>query len=595
MSALARLRTRLAGWLVHPRLPLHLALLAVALCLPALDVGWQIDDNFHRLVLLGGPASGAGPLEMFSVMRGRPELVGEYIDAGIFPWWTSADFKIAFLRHLSAATAWLDYRLWPHSAPAQHAHSLLWLGAVVFAAAALYRRLEGGNTAAGLAALLFALDDAHGTAAGWLANRNALVATFFGILCLLFHDRWRRRGSHTDAVLAPLFLTLALAAGELALGTAGFLLAYALFLERDAGLARRLASLAPHGLVLALWVALYRGLGFGATGSGLYLDPLGQPVAFMAAVVQRLPFFLAGQLTPVAADLGSLAPAEHRGALWGIATTLVAIFALAVWPSLRTSATARFWALGTVLSIVPLCATFATNRVLFLAGLGAMPLVAGWLVDRPRRLLAKLLAVFLVATHLVLAPLLLPVTARVMKVFGAPIERAVLSLPADPGLAHQDLIVVQAPDYLTHVSQIPALFYFDGRALPRRIRALAVGPSAVELHRVDRRTLDVTMDDGFLGGPLGNLYRSPSEPLRPGRRVETPGMTATILEAMPGGNPRSVRFRFDRPLEAGSMRWVSFADGRYAAFDPPDVGASLRLPAVFGPFDVLLAPRSGRQ
>ncbi len=587
MSAISGLGNRAARWLEHPRLPLHLALVAVALCLPALGVGWQIDDNFHRVVLLGGPASGAGPLEMFSVLRERPELVGEYVDAGIFPWWTSPRFKIAFLRHLSAATAWLDYRLWPHSAPAQHAHSLLWLGAVVLAAAALYRRVEGAGTSAGLAALLFAVDDAHGTAAGWLANRNALVASLFGILCLLFHDRWRRGGRRADAVGATLLLALALAGGELALGTAGFLLAYALFVEPRGGW-RRFASLAPYGLVLITWAAVYRGLGFGAAGSGLYLDPLGQPVRFVAAVIARLPFFLAGQLTPMAADLGSLAPAEHRWTLWTIAAALVAVIVIAVLPQVRASATARFWALGTILSVVPLCATFPTNRVLFFTGLGAMPLVARWLLDRPRGTLAGALAVFLVATHLVLAPILLPVTARVMKTFGAPIERAVLTLPSDPGLAGQDLILVNAPDYLTYVSQAPALFFFDGRPAPRRIRALAVGPSAVEVRRIDDHALELTMEDGFWGGPLGGLYRPPSETLPAGARIEVAGMTATVVAATAAGTPGTVRFRFDRPLASESARWVVFVEGSFEPFELPAAGASRRIPAALGPFDALL-------
>jgi len=43
-----------------------------------------------------------------------------------------------------------------------HAHSLMWFGLLVVAVTLLYRRLMGLTLAAGLAALLYAVDDAHG-------------------------------------------------------------------------------------------------------------------------------------------------------------------------------------------------------------------------------------------------------------------------------------------------------------------------------------------------------------------------------------------------------------------------------------------------
>ena len=116
------------------------------------------------------------------------------MDLGIFPWWTDPLIKAEFLQPLTVATHRLDYRLWPDSAVLMHAHSLLWCAALVAATAVLYRRLMGPTPAAGVAALLFAVDDAHGGPAGWIANRNALVAATFGVLALLAHDARRRGG-----------------------------------------------------------------------------------------------------------------------------------------------------------------------------------------------------------------------------------------------------------------------------------------------------------------------------------------------------------------------------------------------------------------
>ena len=578
MNPLRRLADGMARWLRHPWLPLHLALLAVVLSLPALGVGWQLDDHFHRFLLTRGSLSQAGPLEIFSTLRHGPEIRNFYVELGSFPWWTAADFRIAFVRHLSAATSWLDFRLWP----------------LVAAATSLYRRIHGRTGVAGLAALLFAIDDAHGTAAGWLANRNALIASLFGILFLLAHDRWRRGGHRRSALLAPMLLALALAGGELALGAVAYLAAYALFLD-PAPLRRRIVSLLPAGAVLACWATLYRGLGFGAAGSGLYIDPLHEPLAFSVALLERAPFYLAGQLTPLAADLGSLLAVERQPAAWWLAVGLVLLLAVVFTPLVASEREARFWALGSLLSIVPLCATFPTNRVLLLSGLGALALVALWLErwwlahgTGIRRWAGAGVALALVFTHFVLAPVLRPVTAGAIKSFGEPVRRTILSLPADRALADQDLIVVNAPDYLLYVSQMAPLLLLEGRPSPRRVRGLAIGPSAVEVVRTDARTLEATLAGGYLDGTLGSLYRKPSARLEEGETLALEDMSATILATSPDGRPQRVRFRFDKPLESASLRWVAFADGVFVPFALPEIGQTIALPAAKGPFDILL-------
>src|SRR4051794_17764132 len=132
---------------------------------------------------------------MFRFVRGDPARTGRLIDLGIFPWWTDPGLKAEFLQALTVLTHRLDYALWPDSPALMHAHSLLWLGAAVAAASAFYRRMLGATWAAGIAALLFAADDARGATVGWLANRNVLVAATFGVLALIAHDRRRRDGS----------------------------------------------------------------------------------------------------------------------------------------------------------------------------------------------------------------------------------------------------------------------------------------------------------------------------------------------------------------------------------------------------------------
>src|SRR4051794_3567971 len=147
-----------AGRLLTSRhLPLAAAVLAVLLALPSLGNGWMLDDYYHRTVLLGRSRFRdlvGRPSEMFRFFRGDPGRTVPLMDLGLFPWWTDPDLKGEFLQALTVLTHRLDYALWPDSPVLMHAHSLLWLGAAVAAAAAFYRRMMGATRTAGVAALL---------------------------------------------------------------------------------------------------------------------------------------------------------------------------------------------------------------------------------------------------------------------------------------------------------------------------------------------------------------------------------------------------------------------------------------------------------
>ncbi len=156
--------------------PLPVAALAVALSLPSLWLGLQLDDHVLRAALTDPPpVSGwsKGPTDVFAFFTGDPAQTRQYIDAGLLPWWTSADYRVAFFRPLAGLTHWIDFRLWPDRVGVMHLHSLIWFGAVVAGAAVFFRRFIGASRAAGLAALLFAADEAHGLPAAPPSRWNA--------------------------------------------------------------------------------------------------------------------------------------------------------------------------------------------------------------------------------------------------------------------------------------------------------------------------------------------------------------------------------------------------------------------------------------
>jgi len=183
-----------------------------------------------------------------------------------------------------------------------HVHSLLWFSAVALLIATVYRRLLGPTWIAGMAAVMYVLDENNFMPVMFIANRNALIALFFGMLSVLAHHRWRRFHSRPAAVAAPLLFLLALFSAEAGLATFAYLFAYAVALERGP-VAKRALSLAPTLCVIVLWRIVYNALGYGVANVGVYVDPVNDPVRYALALVERAPLMLTGLLTPLSPDV----------------------------------------------------------------------------------------------------------------------------------------------------------------------------------------------------------------------------------------------------------------------------------------------------
>ncbi|HEX9101592.1 MAG TPA: hypothetical protein VF997_05275 [Polyangia bacterium] len=509
------------------------------------------------------------------------------MNVGVLPWWTDPEVKLAFWRPLSALTHLVDWRLWPRSPAAMHVHSLVWFALALAAVAALYRRFfaafggapAGGVAwAAGLATLLYAIDDAHGPAVGWVANRNAMIAVAFAVPVLLLHDRWRRQRWRAGAWLAPLLLAVALGAGESALAIAAYLGAYALCLERGSWRARAL-SLAPYLAVVVVWRVVYHALGFGTAYSGVYVDPGAEPLAFLRVLPSRAAFLLAAQLATPWSDFAALwtfvSPHAYRNAL-AFATVVVLLFAALLLPLCRRDRLARFFAVGALVAVVPVCSTFPADRLLWFVGIGAMGLVARWLELRPRAWWATLVAALLVVIHVVAAAPLLALRSRSMETVSRPLRRADASLP--PLSRDDGMLVLVNPPSDVFVAYIVILRASDGRPLPPT-RWLATGTTDVAVTRLDERTLRVRPDGGFIPFVSERMLRRPDRAFVRGQRIPLDGVEIEIAEVTADGRPAEIVARFERALEDPTLHWAAWHKGGFQAWTPPPVGARVVLPA----------------
>lgn len=540
-------------------------MLAVALCLPIVGSGFQVDDLVHQLVLQERSPLGAGdPLDrLFFFVPNEPEVKASMAALGITPWWSHPELHMAFYRPLSSLTHVVDHAVWPGSPVLQHLHSLFWLGLAVFVVGRLYREIEGPGALAGLAVLLFAVEDAHALPAGWIANRNGLITLVLGAAALLGHARWRRTGRGRDAVLGVLAYGLGLFAGESAIATCAYLFSYQVCLDR-----RRLAPLLPYALVTVAWRMIWATTGAGAHGSGLYIDPGADPLKFAPVALLRGAWLLGAQWLQLPVSPSTNLP---DAAQWGVALGLIALLstlAVRVWPELRGRPTAAFYALGMSLALVPPTATFPMDRLLTFSGIGAFGLIATLCVGGGHRALLTL--------HLPVAAALLAGKLWVLPAFGLMAEGVESTLPRTEAVRGQTVVLLSGIEFAT--AYVPVIRALQQEPAPGAVVLLATASASLHVERPDARTLLVRSPEGWLARTAEQLFRDDT-PFRVGERFSRPDHEIEVVEITDDGRPAVVRFTFDRSVDDPHFIWRRMVGVGSVPWTPPPIGAAVDLPA----------------
>lgn len=579
------------------------ALLALALTVPSIGNGLGIDDHLLRARVVEDQWSAARSARDLFVFA-NPDHVGELetqIASGEISWWAAPQLRWGFMRPVPALLHHAEFSAFGRDGAVwMHLHSVLWMAALAAAVALLYRRMFGATWIAGLAAVLYAIDDGHGFAVGWLSNRGAVMGACFAVLALVAHDRGCRDRWRPGTVLGPLSLALALVCSEQMVAIAGYLVAYEIVLHRVA-LRQRVLALTPFAVLIVGWYVGRASLGYGSVGTGSYTDPISEPIAFVGAALQRIPILAHSQLGALPADLWEVV-FVRRELTWlmvALGVAFLAVVGLAFARLLRTDPVARFWALGMGLALVTVCGAHPNDRHLLLVGIGGSALVArflgAWIERRdpeqpdvlPRRG-STVAAIVLFVIHGVLAPIALPIRARIPGSVNRGVARIDALVPSDPALARQDLVIVSVPfKYLCNFASV--VRRSNGGVSPQRWRCLGVTPDDVVVSRPDARTLLLRPALGYLRFFEDTNVRARRVPFAAGDRVELPDLAIEVRAVTADARPAEIEVRFAVPLEDPSLRWVAWRDGAYRAFVPPPVGGSVTLPAESFAFGDLLS------
>ncbi|MGC4061565.1 MAG: hypothetical protein QM749_12255 [Aquabacterium sp.] len=499
-------------------------------------------------------------------------------------WWAADHLKLSFWRPLTELTQWLDYRLWPDTPVMLHLHSICWYGLLVYLLGRLYRMLDDDPVRTGLATLIFAVSSLHLFIVAWLAARNQLMSACFAVTTVMAYHQWRSRRRMLHGALAMSTLTLGLLCAEAAIATVGYLAAYALAYEQDTPWPRRLLALLPFLAIVVAWRVGYTYMGYGSIGSGAYIDPGASLPRFGLALLMRLPTLLLALLFGASAAVFNELP-QHIKLLYafGAGATVLLCIGVGRYFGLWASRQARFFALGALFALVPVCAAEPSDRLLLNAeiGLSAVFAVLFTRFTATRRQHtgtvswgAKAVVVLMMLVHLVVFPLMSTGTALFMhRVARLTAHDEPLSLPdARP---HMILLNPPAPMLLYY---FPAIRSYFGVRNPASIQALAEGIQDLTLTVLDGHTIRLSGTRGF-GDAMSRDFKT--LPFKPGDTVHAGAFDVTIDDVTPEGMASSVRFRFAMPLNDPSLGFYAWADdGGYVPLELPAVGQRMAIAKV---------------
>ena len=556
--ALDRLTTARSGVL--------LGLLAFVLALPSLGLGLMTDDRafaekFQR---------GDGPLVVYSITQ---QEIAAGKERGMYPWWTSSELSLRFLRPLSALSHELDYRVFSGAPWVMHLVNAVLYALIVLVAFQLYRMLLPQQPRlAALASLLFVIDDGHATTVGWIASRSMLLSSLFGLTSVLLYARSRagagRSSSTVPRVGATAMFALALCAAESGLSTLAYLGAYALVFEAGS-LFQRISRLLPELSVFAIWAALYVSGGYGVHGLSLYRE-LSSPLSVLGGGLIDLPAWLFILLGPSLVDMAML---QAPGIARLTATVLCLPLLLALYYGLPRTRASVFFGLGALFCLPPLFTTLPQDRLLTMASFGGFGIVASLLTGAKQRNMPATRWV-LGALHLVLAPLLFIPALGQNRLIDLAAHRVASALPQAPA---RQVVLVNTPVELLTLYAWQQLLNDPESKLPDTFSQLYAGSARLTVRRSDERTLELLPEGGWGRVPIERIFANVADMPGAGSQLQVSNMEISVAEATSDGRPARVLFRFPKPLEDPSLFFLAWQQSQPVPWQPPAVGQQLTL------------------
>jgi len=517
--------------------------LPLVLFFSSLFLGLVADDFVHywRLHFYSEDLSfGDATLYLFEFFQ-DPNT--DHIEKGTLPWWISEQTSISFFRPIAASTHWLDAVLWKDVYFLHHLHSLLWACLTIGVAHRVFVQLNGAGWMATFCTWIFACHDTHTMPFAWLANRSMSISFVFSLLAfsLYIQSQEQKKG----AWRAILMFVFALFVAESSVSVLGLMIAWAwVYIPQKK---QALLSLLPYLCLTVVWRVLHKSMGYGAKGMELYIDPANDPLLFIEACFLHFPILLLNLIAKVPSDLYFVAGRQGQilMALVGFLCTIGLLFVCR--KVFKESPKALFWSASLALMLLPVCATYPQERLLFFASFSFSGLLL-CLLNQHGGLLAKRLLIL----HLPLAALVCIPKTLMLNVASDFFEMGYHSIPED-FQAGQSLVFVNGPEF-------PAMYtvflsILEGETIVDDIMMLSASPDVILTVR-GAQEIEIQVDKTW-------FFFNGNQSFAVGDRIQRKGFEAIVEEVNQDNVSTRVRFVLDEPLHSQKYRWMKWVGDRY--------------------------------
>jgi Tfp pilus assembly protein PilF len=318
---------------------------------------------------------------------------GELPQLLLSQFWSEVGETSHYYRPLITLTFFLDMKVWGLQPFGFHLTNLLAHVAVILAVLAVARRVTGGELAAVISALAFALQPLHTESVTFVSGRTDVLATLFFLLALLAYDRGRDQPGWRFTACSLGACLLALLAKEVAITLPVVLALWDWRVRGDLRDRRAawhgLGRYAPYGGVLALYLGLrlfaLRGVGGSAAGAW------GPPITRLLTTLQTVTSYAWMTIMPYPANAYRVivpVPVPPDVHWWVAMVGLGVALAGTAWAVRRVPVVGFgalwFWitlAPSVVVNLLPLPTVLMAERFLYLPTVGYC-LILGWLASR---------------------------------------------------------------------------------------------------------------------------------------------------------------------------------------------------------------------
>lgn len=591
------------------------------------DIGLFSDDYMQHAMLQGVYPAERSPFDLFNFAAGSPKERELLMNYGTIPWWNHPKFRLAMMRPLSSAMVLFDYRAFGNNQVAFHIHSMVWWSFFIICVALLLWEVLPPSVAM-VTIVLFGIEQAHGLPAIWLANRNALICLCFGTLGLIFHIRWRRVNRKRPLLFSTILFSIALMAGEWTFPLLTYVFTFELF-NQNHSLNNRMLALVPTIFLSFIFLAAQYLLDYSTLNSNVYVNPVSDPVAFTLQAAQKIPVFFANLVYGIPAiwfqegtpwrsyilSLELFTPEVWRQlpgwefwhVLIGITAGCIGFFIIR-WSLRRQTKTLvqelRWLISGSLLSLVPMVASFPTTRLVLPASIGFSTICAATLLATYRQLSHSIknkritsqsvVAVFILSgilyTQVWQSSKYILFEVNSLAFFFESERQWILQAEIDwEKVADQDIFLINSIEH-TSAFFSPFVLNYHGYPMPHSWRILSAAHRAHDIRRPSKNILDFTVLGGsLLQSSMEKFYRTDKYPYKVGDQVILDEFKVEITNLFKG-KPLRFRFIFNKPLEDPSYLFLYSSKRGIKVFDLPRIGEKVRVRRATFPNLLLLSP-----